>query len=317
MDNINLKLSELSKLIGNTPLVEISYKFKGKKFKAFAKLEWYNLSGSIKDRSALEIIKTAYNNNLLKPNQTICETTSGNMGISLCAIANFVGNKTIVCMPKTMSKERKTLLKLYGAKLVLTKNFSDAFVKAETLKNKGAFLTKQFENQSNELAQRKIGEEIYFAIKNISCFVSGVGTGGTLMGAGKYLKQTCGAKIFAIDPKEAGLLKYGVAKGEHKIQGLSDGLIPKLYQKELVDKVISISSDDAIAMAQKICKSFGVGVGISSGANFLGCVLSGLNNCATVFADDNKKYLSTDLSKNVSSSLVDSIELLSCKVVKN
>ena len=309
------KLNEVNKLIGNTPLIEVSYSYKGKVKTVLAKLEWYNLSGSIKDRPAYEIIKTAYEKGELKEGQTICETTSGNMGISISAIARLINNPVVICMPKFMSEERKELLKLYGAKLELTENFIEAFKKAEEYKKNGAYLTYQFENDNNPKAHfNGTAKEIFSKLKDIPYFVSGVGTGGTLMGIGSFLKSKLGTKIVALDPKEASLLTFGRSMGKHKIQGLSDEIIPKIYDRSLVDSIIQISSDDAVCMAQKLCKELGLGVGISSGANFLACVLTG-DRAVTVFADDNKKYLSTDLSGNVKSDLVDEIKLIGYKVL--
>ena len=309
------KLNEVKRLIGNTPLIEVSYSYKGKVKTVLAKLEWYNLSGSIKDRPAYEIIKTAYEKGELKEGQTICETTSGNMGISISAIARLINNPVVICMPKFMSEERKELLKLYGAKLELTENFIEAFKKAEEYKKNGAYLTYQFENDNNPKAHfNGTAKEIFSKLKDIPYFVSGVGTGGTLMGIGSFLKSKLGTKIVALDPKEASLLTFGRSMGKHKIQGLSDEIIPKIYDRNLVDSIIQISSDDAVCMAQKLCKELGLGVGISSGANFLACVLTG-NRAVTVFADDNKKYLSTDLSGNVKSDLVDEIKLIGYKVL--
>lgn len=309
------KLNEVKRLIGNTPLIEVSYSYKGKVKTVLAKLEWYNLSGSIKDRPAYEIIKTAYEKGELKEGQTICETTSGNMGISISAIARLINNPVVICMPKFMSEERKELLKLYGAKLELTENFIEAFKKAEEYKKNGAYLTYQFENDNNPKAHfNGTAKEIFSKLKDIPYFVSGVGTGGTLMGIGSFLKSKLGTKIVALDPKEASLLTFGRSMGKHKIQGLSDEIIPKIYDRNLVDSIIQISSDDAVCMAQKLCKELGLGVGISSGANFLACVLTG-DRAVTVFADDNKKYLSTDLSGNVKSGLVDEIKLIGYKVL--
>ncbi len=309
------KLNEVKRLIGNTPLIEVSYSYKGKVKTVLAKLEWYNLSGSIKDRPAYEIIKTAYEKGELKEGQTICETTSGNMGISISAIARLINNPVVICMPKFMSEERKELLKLYGAKLELTENFIEAFKKAEEYKKNGAYLTYQFENDNNPKAHfNGTAKEIFSKLKDIPYFVSGVGTGGTLMGIGSFLKSKLGTKIVALDPKEASLLTFGRSMGKHKIQGLSDEIIPKIYDRSLVDSIIQISSDDAVCMAQKLCKELGLGVGISSGANFLACVLTG-DRAVTVFADDNKKYLSTDLSGNLKSDLVDEIKLIGYKVL--
>lgn len=307
-------LYKLEKLIGNTPLIKIKYRFNGAVNHIYAKLEWYNFSGSIKDRPAFEILNNALKRGLLKPGQTICETSSGNMGISICSLAKTIDCPVVICLPKFMSEERKQLLKLYGAKLELTENFQEAFKATEEFREKDAFLTCQFENEDNVFSHFKTGKEILTKQKDISAFVSGVGTGGTLMGVGKYLKDKIGAKIIAIEPSESRILSLGKS-GKHKIQGLSDEIVPKIYDKDMVDKIIPVKSDDAICMAQKICAKLGLGVGISSGANFLGCVLSEMDNCATIFVDDNKKYLSTDLSNKMSSSLVDSIDLISFEYV--
>lgn len=313
---MNNNLKSIEKLIGNTPLICIEYKFKNQTRHMFAKLEWFNLTGSIKDRSAFEIIKDAYKTGKLKENQTICEVTSGNMGISLCAMAKVTHNPIIICIPKNMSIERIKLLKSFGAKVELLDNFPQCFEKANEYEKQGAYLCKQFENESNIKAQTKTAKEIAKKLDNIPTFVSGVGTGGTLIGIGKYLKKKYNTKIIAIDPKEAKLLKCGKSQGKHKIQGLSDEIIPKLYDKTIIDEIIEIASDDAICMARKLCKELGLNVGISSGANFLGCVLSNQDFCTTVFADDNKKYLSTDLTNNeIKSDLIDNIELIRYYVV--
>lgn len=313
MENI---FKNLSKLVGNTPLIKITYRYKGKIKSALAKLEWFNFSGSIKDRPALEILKQAYKSGELKQGQTICETTSGNMGISLAAFARALKNPIVICMPRKMSVERKKLLRALGAKLKLTKNFDEAFAVAEKYGKRGAFLPSQFANKFNTKAHyATTGAEILKKVKTVPAFVAGVGTGGTLMGVGTKLKQTCGAKIIAVDPAEANLLKSGKAQGEHCIEGLSDGRIPALYKAELVDSIISVRSHDAIAMAQKLASTLGLPVGISGGANFLGCVFSGIDGAVTVFADDNKKYLSTSLAEPTQSELVDKIELLSYQVM--
>lgn len=310
------KINELSKLVGNTPMLVINYKYKGEIKHAYAKAEWYNLSGSIKDRVALQMYYDAYQSGTLQPNQPICETTSGNMGISLACLGAYLGHKVIVCMPKSMSEERKQLLRLYGAELILLDSFDDCFNKAKQFEKEGAYLTLQFENNSNIVAhERTTAVEIERQLNVYPCFVAGVGTGGTLIGVGSYLKNKYGTKIFAVQPQESSILSMGASQGRHKIQGLADDLIPKNYHQEIVDDVISVHSDDAIAMAQKL-NAIGLGVGISGGANFLGCVLSGVDNAITTFADDNKKYLSTDLSKPIQSELINEIEILSFSVIK-
>ena len=293
----------LKNFVGNTPTLHVKTLYKGKISHIYAKCEWYNFSGSVKDRAALLMLKAAN----LKSGDEIVEVTSGNMGISLASLGAFLGLKVTIFMPKNMSDERKKLITLYGAKLVLCNGFKDCFEQAQkyAIEHNATYI-RQFENQNNKIAQENIGKEILKVIIP-DAFVSGVGTGGTLSGAGGYLKQK-GVKIIAIDPDSASILTLGYSKGEHKIQGLSDGLIPKLYDESIVDKIIPITDDDAIAMAQKL-NNMGIPCGISGGANFLGCVLSGYNNVATVFADDNKKYLSTDLSKIIHTNLVDEISI--------
>ncbi len=311
------KFKELNKLIGNTPLVKIQFKINNKIKTSYFKLEWYNLTGSIKDRVAYNIIYDAYKNKLLTPNQSIVETTSGNMGLSFCAICAYLKHKVVIFMPKFLSVERQQLLKLYGAELHLTNSFEEAFEQAKDYAyTHNGFLTMQFENQSNMLAHYKTTAiEISKKIKHPTCFVAGIGTSGTLMGVGKYLKENYNSKIIALEPKSSSILSTGVSQGKHKLQGLADDIIPKLYDKNLVDDIVSVTDEDAIAMAQKLCKEFGLGVGISSGANFVGTAICKYNNCISVFTDDNKKYISTDLIKPISTPLVDSIELLSLKVL--
>lgn len=311
------KFANIKKLIGKTPLAEISYKFNGKIQKAYAKLEWYNLTGSIKDRVAYQMLFDAYNKGILDKTKTVVEVTSGNMGISLAGICNLLGLKCEIIMPKSMSEERKKLIKLYGAKLTEVDDFIAGFEYAEKLDTKKYFLTNQFENKSNYYAHYKTtGKEIFEKLKHkkVEGFVAGVGTSGTLTGAGKFLKRWKGAEVIGIEPKNARILSDIKPFSKHKIQGLSDQKLPKLYEKNLVDKIFSICDEDAICMSQKLCRELSLGVGISSGANFLGCVLFG-KPCATVFADDNKKYLSTDLSQKVKSSLANKVELLSVRIL--
>ena len=293
----------LQKFIGNTPILELRVQCKNINKTIYAKCEWYNFSGSVKDRAALCMLE----NSGIKQGDEIVEVTSGNMGISLASLGAFLGLRVSIFMPKNMSEERQKIIKLYGAKLILCENFSQCFEYAQNYVQKtGAYYTKQFENKYNKIAQSKIGEEILQQCK-VEAFVSGVGTSGTLSGAGELLKKN-GIKLIAIDPASSSLLTLGKSIGEHKIQGLSDGIIPKLYNKNIVDEIIPIIDDDAIAMAQKL-NSLGIGCGISGGANFLGCVLSNYKNVATVFADDNKKYISTDLVHEIHTQLVDSIKI--------
>ena len=312
-------MENIKGLIGNTPIIKINYEYKNKILSAFFKAEWYNLTGSIKDRVALNIIKEGYDNGRLKPKQEIVEVTSGNMGISLTAIGVLLGHKVTIFMPKKMSNERKLLLKLYGANLIETEGFEEAFELSEKYaKEKSAFIAHQFENVSNANAHKSTtAVEILNQIKDkINGFIAGVGTSGTLSGVGSVLKEKLGIKLFALEPESSKLFSTGKTHGEHKLQGLSDNIIPKLYNPKIVDEIISVSDDDAIAMAQKLSKELGLGVGISSGANFVGVVLSGLNNMVSVFADDNKKYLSTDLAKPISTNLVENIKLINYEIIR-
>ena len=307
------KLNKIKKIVANSPIIDIAYKFNGNINHVYALCGWYSLTGSIKDRVAFQIFSDAIKNKKITNQTKVVEVSSGNMGISVCAIANLLNLETTIIMPKTMSEERKMLIELYGAKLVLVEDFKSAFKLCEEYERNGYFCPHQFENSSNVDAHYKItGKELFKKIKNnqILTFVSGVGTAGTLMGAGKFLKEKLNLKLCAIEPKNAPILSQSAPLEKHQIQGLSDEIIPKIYDKTLVDEIIQINDNDAIAMSQKLCRKLSLGVGVSCGANFLGCVLSG-GNSATVFADSNKKYLSTNLIQNVQSKLVDKIELIS------
>lgn len=307
---------QLAKMIGNTPLIKIRYKVDNKVMTAYFKCEWYNLTGSIKDRVGLEIIIKAHKCGVLKKGGTIAEVSSGNMGISLCAIGAALGYKVVVFMPKNMSEERKAIMRLYGGDLRLVENFKQGFEECEKLgRNEGVFLSKQFENIANIVAYKKCAREIYSKVPKLQAVVAGVGTSGTLMGLGAFFKQKCHAKIIAVEPSAAPILSGKTALKKHKIQGLSDEIVPKLYDKNIVDDIIGVSDDDAIAMAQKLSRKFGLSVGISGGANFVACASSGVSECLSVFADDNKKYLSTDIVHPICTPFVDKIQLISYEVL--
>ena len=309
-------LKNIKKIVTNSPVIEIQYKINNSIKKVYASLEWFSLTGSIKDRVAYQIYADAFRRGDLKNGDKVVEVTSGNMGLSLTAIGKLLGLDVTIIMPKNMSDERKQLLNLYGANLVLVDDFKSAFALCEDYKNKGYFCTNQFSNLSNQKIHfNHTAKNIYVKIKNkhVKCFVAGVGTSGTLSGAGGFFKQK-GFSVFAVEPTNARILSGKPPFKKHKLQGLSDEKKPELYNDNLADGVFQICDDDAIAISQKLCKELAIGVGISSGANFLGAVLSG-QDCVTIFADDNKKYLSTDLTKNVKSKLVDKIKLISLKVL--
>ncbi|MDO5708074.1 MAG: PLP-dependent cysteine synthase family protein [Andreesenia angusta] len=305
------RLKDIDKLIGNTPLVEISFKYKGKDLKIFSKLEYYNLAGSIKDRIAYYILNQAYQKGSIKPGDTIVEATSGNTGIAFCAIGARLGHPVIIYMPDWMSEERMNIIKSFGAEICLVSKEEGGFIgsieKAEEYArtHKNVFLPRQFSNEDNTLGQYNgVGKEIIRDLKNIDlipdAFIGGVGTGGTVMGVKKAFKEiNPDAKIYPLEPLESPTLSTGNKVGNHRISGISDEFIPDILKLDELNRVVSIHDGDAILMSQKLAKS-GLGVGISSGANFIGAVsvleeLGYDKTVTTVFADDNKKYLSTDL----------------------
>lgn len=321
MKNQLKKLNDISGLIGNTPLVKITYSYNKKVFNVFAKLEWYNLSGSIKDRIALQILKNAYENNLINKDDLIVETTSGNTGISFSAVGSYLGHKVVIVMPEYMSDERKKILKNYGAELILIKKEEGGFLKClEISKNYNGFKPFQFENIQNKVAHHSTAREIIdicnkYNIK-IDCFTSGVGTGGTLIGIAESLKKL-NTYIYALEPASSPTLKFGKKIGSHKIEGISDEFVPKLYNDKIVNDIVDVTDDEAISVAQKLAKELGLGVGISSGANFACCVKKREidKNFFTIFPDDNKKYLSTNLSTPVKTELSENIKFLGFKVI--
>jgi len=311
------ELEKIKQLISSTPMVDIKYKYNNQIKHAYCKCEWYSITGSIKDKTAYQILLDAYSNGNLTKGSPIVEVSSGNMGISLTALARFTDNPVTIIMPKHMSEERKKLLRLYGATLVETNDFPDAFNLAKEYAKNGYFYPRQFENISNAHAHATItAQEILLQTKdkNINTFVCGIGTSGTFSGIGRTLKKERNMRVTAIEPYNARIVSSPPPYRKHKLQGLSDEILPKLYDTSLCDDIIQIKDDDAIAMAQKLCKELSLGVGISSGANFLGAVLSE-NNAVTIFPDDNKKYLSTDLCNPISTPLVDTIDLLNFDVL--
>ena len=295
-------------LIGNTPMIKINYIYEGEKRHIYVKLEYYNFTGSIKDRIAYYILKKSKENGTLKDNQPIVEATSGNTGISLAALACYLNHPIHIFMPDWVSIERKQLMENYGAILHLVSREEGGFQKAikdadNLAKEINGFRSDQFNNPDNVLAHYETtGIEILDKLKNIDGFVSGIGTGGTLMGIAKKLKEYDGnVKIYALEPKNLPILSAGTTFGSHKIEGIGDDFIPSIVDKDLLDDIILIDDMDSINMSRILAKKLGLGVGISSGANFIASILANKNNenIVTVFPDDNKKYISTDLSKPV------------------
>lgn len=301
----------MSKLIGNTPMIKIEYEINGIKKEIFTKLEYYNFTGSIKDRMAYYILKKAKKEGVLRENQAIIEATSGNTGISFAALGALYKHPVYIFMPDWVSSERQKLLKSYGAKVNLVSKKEGGFLKcieaADELADKlNGFRPNQFANKLNvEAHYLETAEEIISDMSNnkVDCFISGVGTGGTLMGIGNKLKlYDEKIKICALEPTGLPLMSSGVSEGEHKIEGIGDDFIPEIVDKDIIDEIILINDNDAINMSRRLSRELGIGVGISSGANMLGAVMmrEKINgNVVTVFPDDNKKYMSTELINDI------------------
>ena len=298
----------IEKLIGNTPMIKVNYEYEGKQSSIYAKLEFYNYSGSIKDRMASYIIKKEKENGNLAEGQPIVEVTSGNTGIAFSAIGALMGHEVHIFMPDWVSIERRKIIEMYGANVHLVSReeggFKGALKLAEDFAEEiDAFRPLQFDNELNVEAQyTTTGEEIIDAIPDVNAFVSGIGTGGTLMGIGKRLKDNNpDSKIFALEPSTLSILKMGMEEGSHMIEGIGDDFIPGIVEQDLIDDIVLIHDCDAINMSKKIAKELGLGIGISSGANFLASVIMDNDDLtiATVFPDDNKKYVTTKLSEEI------------------
>ncbi len=300
--------TSVEQLIGNTPLLELKNIEKKYNLSAriFAKLEFFNPAGSIKDRAALEMLNDAENKGFVNKDTVIIEPTSGNTGIGLASVAAARGYKAIIVMPDTMSAERRALMKAYGAELVLTdgkKGMGGAVEEAERLAKatKNSFIPGQFINKANANAHFKTtGPEIWDALDGkVDIFVAGVGTGGTVTGTGKFLKSKSNdVKIVAVEPSASPLLSKGVA-GPHKIQGIGANFVPEILEKDILDEIITVSNEDAIATTQALGKTEGFLCGISGGANLFAAIELGLRpenkdkNIVLIIADNGDHYLST------------------------
>ncbi len=306
------KFKALSRLVGNTPLVSIHFKYHGSHRILFAKSEYLNLTGSIKDRMAVRILQKAYADGKIAPGDTIAEATSGNTGISFAAIGRMLGHPVKIFMPDWMSPERAHLIRSYGADVVSVSKGDGGFLgsirmcEEFALSRKDVFLPRQFSNPANvEAHQETTGPEIWSQLLSVGkrpqAFAAGVGTGGTVMGVGNFLrKQDSSIRIHPVEPAESPTLSTGCKVGSHRIQGISDEFIPEIIHLKDLNQVIAISDGDAIQMSQKLATQLGLAVGISSGCNFLAALEAqekiGPNAVVvTVFCDDNKKYLSTAL----------------------
>jgi len=318
-------MHKIKELIGSTPLIKIKYKYNGVENYIYTKLEYYNLTGSIKDRIVYYILDKAIKENELKQDMPLIEATSGNTGISLSAIGAYLNHPVYIFMPDWVSHERLELMKLYGANVILVSKEEGGFKKCVELAKEfsikyNGFLLNQFSNKYNaDVHYNTTGVEIINKIK-ADAFVSGIGTGGTLIGIGKRLKEKYNADIYALEPDTMSLIKTG-NNSSHKIEGIGDDFIPDIVDLNLIKDVILINDIDAINMSKKLSKELGLGVGISSGANMIASILLkdlGYKNIVTVFPDDNKKYLSTDLTKDIKlkdNNISTKVELLDIEVI--
>jgi len=311
-ENLRNRLNGLGHWVGNTPLLAIDFSFDGQSRVLYAKAENMNMTGSIKDRMAYHIIRRGYERGNLKPGATIVEATSGNTGIAFSGIGRALGHPVTIFMPDWMSQERKDLIRSLGAQIRLVSKDEGGFLGSIRLAEEYAaslessFLPRQFSNEDNVDAHaRTTGPEVWWQLKwhNLrpDAFIAGVGTGGTIMGAGRFLKEkNPSIRLHPLEPSNSPTMSTGYKVGKHRIQGISDEFIPPIVDLTKLDRVIAVDDGDAILMAQKLAAEIGVAVGISSGANFLGALMvqNELGREAvvvTVLADDNKKYLSTDL----------------------
>ena len=308
------RVSALGRLVGNTPLLGIRFSFGGRQRTVYAKCEQMNLTGSIKDRMALHILKTAYATGDLHPGDTIAEATSGNTGIAFAALGRALGHPVTIFMPDWMSRERKDLIRSYGAEIVSVSKEEGGFLasirRAEEFASRQSdvFLPRQFSNLANVEAHAsgtgcEILEQLGSMGLQTDAFVAGVGTGGTVMGVARALRRrNLAVKIHPVEPAESPTLSTGHRVGKHRIQGISDEFVPAIIDLSSLDEVLPVADGDSILMAQKLASTLGLAVGISSGCNFLAAVaaqerLGADALVVTVFPDDNKKYLSTDLMR--------------------
>jgi cysteine synthase A len=312
MSGISARIGQLQPLIGNTPMVGIRYRFGKEERIIFAKCEYYNLTGSIKDRMAVQVLGEAYRKGKLKPGHTIVEATSGNAGISLASIGRYLGHKVIIVMPEWATQERVRLLRSLGAEVVLTTradgDFQACVRKAEAIEASmpNVYYPRQFENEDNAQGHfltsgPEIERQMQRLGKTPDAFVAAIGTGGTIMGNGAYLRTRYHCiRVHPVESLQSLVVSTGVSHGAHRIPGISDDWNPPLVDLSKLDHPFTISDGDGIIMTQLLGKKLGLGVGISSGFNFLGAVAfqnkyGGQKTAVTVFSDCSKKYLSGTL----------------------
>jgi len=333
---VTLRLRSLSRVIGNTPLLGIECQFRGNRRVIYAKCEHMNLTGSIKDRMALHILHRAYETGSIRPGDRIVEATSGNTGISFAALGRALGHPVTIFMPNWMSRERTEIIHSFGATIVKVSHEEGGFLgciaRAEQMAaaDPRVFVPRQFSNENNaEAHEVTTGPEIHSQLEGMGlrpdAFVAGVGTGGTVMGVGRFLRsKNPRVRVHPVEPAESPTLSTGCCVGNHRIQGISDEFIPAIVKLNEIDYPLAVRDGDAIIMAQKFAADLGLAVGISSGANFLAALMATeeIGNDATVvtvFADDNKKYLSTALLQQEplkDGFLVPDVELMSFSATK-
>lgn len=315
----------IDRLVGDTPMILIKVKYNNRVKNIYVKLEYYNYTGSIKDRLAKYIIEESKKEGILKEGMPIIEATSGNTGISFAALGALYGHPVYIFMPDWVSEERINIMKMYGAYVYLVSKedggFKRAIDDADNLAKKiNGFRPKQFSNQKNVMVHyMNTGREIVDRMLNVDAFVSGIGTGGTLIGVGKKIKERFNdAKVVALEPDKMPLLSKGIVIENHKIEGIGDDFVPELVDINLIDEVINVSDDDAINMSRILARKLGLGVGISSGANFIGACLCDGVDIVTLFVDDMKKYLSTELVDEINldkNFISNNIEILSMECI--
>ncbi len=306
------RFASLRNLIGDTPLIEIRCRFRGKAYCVYAKHEVGNFTGSTKDRMALHIMEAAYESGEIAPGDLVAEATSGNTGISFSALGRALAHPVRIYMPDWMSRERVLVIKAFGAEIVPVTAEEGGFLGSIAMADAFAeetpnvFRPQQFDSAANvETHYQSTGPEIVGQLHAIgkvpTAFVAGVGTGGTVMGVGAYLReQVPGARVHPLEPANSPTLRTGKRVGKHRIQGISDEFVPSIVKLDKLDPIVDVWDGDAILTAQRIAAELGFGVGISSGANLLGALQvaeeQGTDSVvATVFPDSNKKYLSTAL----------------------
>ena len=314
MRDFSEQLLSLWNVVGDTPLLQIHCRYRGVERCVYAKYEAGSLTGSIKDRMALYILERAYELNELARGDEIVEASSGNTGISFAALGRALGHPVRIYMPDWMSRERRVVIESLGATIVSVSAAEGGFPGSIALADRyavehaHAFRPQQFDNRANVEAHRQTtGPELLAQIRSLgltpTAFVAGVGTGGTMVGVGEYLREQLGTMaVHPLEPANSPTMRTGSKHGSHRIQGVSDDFVPSIIDLKQWDEIVDVWDGDAIIMAQRLAGELGLAVGISSGANFLGALqvadAQGARAVvATVFSDDNKKYLSTDLCR--------------------